>query len=139
MCHLTGNDTLLHSWSSLEGSIRMSIMFAGVDRALKNMDVERHIEIVDAIESGDAVQAPRPPCVITWHGAAVFWSTGRPRALSWCDAVNTDTPLRRSRPPRRRSATDDSGSVNASTMHPARPTDGNHRAPSVSAEALAIA
>ena len=42
MCHLTGNETLLHSWSSLEGNIRMSIMFAGVDRALKNMDVERH-------------------------------------------------------------------------------------------------
>ena len=42
MCHLTGNETLLHSWSSLEGSIRMSIMFAGVDRALKNMDAKRH-------------------------------------------------------------------------------------------------
>ena len=53
MCHLSGNETLLHSWSSLEGSIRMSIMYAGVDRALKNMDVKRHSEIVDAIESGD--------------------------------------------------------------------------------------
>ncbi len=31
----------------------MSIMFAGVDRALKNMDAKRHLEIVDAIESGD--------------------------------------------------------------------------------------
>ena len=57
MCHLTGNETLLHSWSSLEGSIRMSIMYAGVDRALKNMDVKRHSEIVDAIESGDADKA----------------------------------------------------------------------------------
>ncbi|HUO40663.1 MAG TPA: GntR family transcriptional regulator [Mycobacterium sp.] len=54
ICQLTGNDTLLHSWSSLEGSIRMSIMFAGVDRAIKNMDARRHHEIVDAIESGDA-------------------------------------------------------------------------------------
>ena len=27
---LTGNETLLHSWSWLEGSIRMSIMFAGM-------------------------------------------------------------------------------------------------------------
>jgi DNA-binding GntR family transcriptional regulator len=53
MCHLTGNETLLHQWLSLEGSIRMSIMFAGVDRALKNMDTKRHFEIVDAIESGD--------------------------------------------------------------------------------------
>jgi DNA-binding GntR family transcriptional regulator len=57
MVQLTGNETLLHSWSSLEGSIRMSIMFAGVDRALKNMDARRHLEIVDAIESGDATTA----------------------------------------------------------------------------------
>lgn len=57
MCHLSGNETLLHSWSSLEGSIRMSIMFAGVDRALKNMDAKRHSDIVDAIESGDADMA----------------------------------------------------------------------------------
>src|SRR6476469_8759524 len=53
MCQLTGNETLLHQWTSLEGSIRMSIMFAGVDRAIKNMDAKRHLEIVDAIESGD--------------------------------------------------------------------------------------
>jgi DNA-binding GntR family transcriptional regulator len=57
MCHLTGNETLLHQWTSLEGSIRMSIMFAGVDRALKNMDAKRHYDIVDAIESGDADNA----------------------------------------------------------------------------------
>jgi DNA-binding GntR family transcriptional regulator len=57
MCHLSGNETLLHSWSSLEGSIRMSIMFAGVDRALKNMDAKRHHEIVDAIESGEVDKA----------------------------------------------------------------------------------
>jgi DNA-binding GntR family transcriptional regulator len=57
MCRLSGNETLLHSWSSLEGSIRMSIMYAGVDRALKNMDARRHLDIVDAIESGDAVKA----------------------------------------------------------------------------------
>jgi DNA-binding GntR family transcriptional regulator len=54
MCQLTGNETLLHQWSSLEGSIRMSIMFAGVDRAIKNMDAKRHMDIVDAIEAGDA-------------------------------------------------------------------------------------
>jgi DNA-binding GntR family transcriptional regulator len=57
LCQLTGNVTLLHSWSSLEGSIRMSIMYAGVDRALKNMDAKRHYDIVDAIESGDAAKA----------------------------------------------------------------------------------
>ncbi|WP_448470078.1 GntR family transcriptional regulator [Mycolicibacterium sp. XJ870] len=54
MCQLCGNETLLHSWSSLEGSIRMSIMYAGVERALRNMDAKRHLEIVEAIESGDA-------------------------------------------------------------------------------------
>ena len=57
MCQLAGNETLLHLWSSLGGSIRMSITFAGVDRALKNMDAKRHHEIVDAIESGDADKA----------------------------------------------------------------------------------
>jgi DNA-binding GntR family transcriptional regulator len=54
MCRLTGNETLLHSWESLEGSIRMSIMFAGVERAVSNMSVDRHYDIVTAIESGDA-------------------------------------------------------------------------------------
>jgi DNA-binding FadR family transcriptional regulator len=57
LCQLSGNETLLHSWSSLEGSIRMSIMFAGVERAVKNMDAKRHSDIVDAIESGDAAVA----------------------------------------------------------------------------------
>ncbi|HSN35074.1 MAG TPA: GntR family transcriptional regulator [Arthrobacter sp.] len=57
MCRLTGNETLLHSWESLEGSIRMSIMFAGVERAVSNMSVDRHFDIVTAIESGDALLA----------------------------------------------------------------------------------
>lgn len=54
LCRLTGNETLLHSWESLEGSIRMSIMFAGQDKGVKNMSVDRHNEIVDAVETGDA-------------------------------------------------------------------------------------
>ena len=54
LCRLTGNETLLHSWESLEGSIRMSIMFAGVERAVSNMSVDRHYDIVTAIESGDS-------------------------------------------------------------------------------------
>ena len=33
LCRLTGNETLVHSWTSLEGSIRMSIMWAGKSRA----------------------------------------------------------------------------------------------------------
>ena len=57
MCALTGNETLLHTWQGLEGSIRMSIMFAGTERAVGNMDVSRHHEIVDAIASGDSDRA----------------------------------------------------------------------------------
>ena len=57
MCALTGNSTLVHAWESVAGSIRMSIMFAGVDRAIKNMDAKRHHDIVDAIESGDTNRA----------------------------------------------------------------------------------
>lgn len=49
----TGNATLLHQWTQLEGSIRMSIMFAGAERAMSNMDVDRHREIVDAIDAAD--------------------------------------------------------------------------------------
>ncbi|MBT2513851.1 GntR family transcriptional regulator [Arthrobacter sp. ISL-30] len=54
LCQLTGNETLLHSWNSLEGSIRMSIMFAGLEKGVSNMSVERHRDIVTAIETGDA-------------------------------------------------------------------------------------
>ncbi|NQX13820.1 GntR family transcriptional regulator [Microbacteriaceae bacterium VKM Ac-2855] len=49
----TGNATLVSSWEALEGSIRMSIMYGGFERATTNMSIERHREIVDAIESGD--------------------------------------------------------------------------------------
>ena len=57
LCRLTGNDTLLHTWESLEGSIRMSIMFAGTERAIRNMNIARHKAILDAIASGDAAVA----------------------------------------------------------------------------------
>lgn len=45
LCRLSGSETLLHSWESLEGSIRMSIMFAGLERATRNMSVGRHHDI----------------------------------------------------------------------------------------------
>lgn len=57
LCRLSGNRTLLHAWLALEGSIRMSILFSGVERATRNMTVARHEEIVGAIESGDPVRA----------------------------------------------------------------------------------
>lgn len=59
LCRLTGNEPLLHAWEQLEGSIRMSIMWGGKERGLKNMDVERHARIVDAIASADAELAAR--------------------------------------------------------------------------------
>lgn len=57
MCRLTGNETLLHAWTALESSIQMSVTNSGIDRAVRNMDVSRHLEIVDAIASGDPAQA----------------------------------------------------------------------------------
>jgi DNA-binding GntR family transcriptional regulator len=57
MCELTENDTLLRAWNALAGSIQMSIVAAGLERALRNMDVGRHLEIVDAIASGDGDRA----------------------------------------------------------------------------------
>lgn len=54
LCRLTGNDSLLYSWESLEGSIRMSIMFGGLEKGVKNMSGDRHRDIVAAIETGDA-------------------------------------------------------------------------------------
>ena len=50
----------------------MSIMFAGVDKALKNMDAERHSDIVDAIESGDAEKAAASVESI-WRAPQQFW------------------------------------------------------------------
>jgi DNA-binding FadR family transcriptional regulator len=57
LCQLTGNAMLLHSWQSLEGSIRMSFMWAGMERAVGNMRVDRHTTIVDVIAAGDAAAA----------------------------------------------------------------------------------
>jgi len=57
LCRLSGNPTLLHTWESLEGSIRMSIMHSGIERAVRNMDVQRHYDIVTAIEAGDPDEA----------------------------------------------------------------------------------
>lgn len=57
LCQLTGNTTLLHSWRSLEGAMRMSFMWAGLERAAGNMRVDRHAALVDAIEGVDAAEA----------------------------------------------------------------------------------
>lgn len=54
LCQLTDNAMLMHSWQALEGNIRMSIMWAGTERATGNMRVDRHSALVDVIETGDA-------------------------------------------------------------------------------------
>jgi DNA-binding GntR family transcriptional regulator len=57
LCQLSKNSTLLHTWKSLEGSIRMSFMWAGMEKAVGNMRVDRHAGLVDAITTGDPAQA----------------------------------------------------------------------------------
>lgn len=57
LCALTGNEILLRAWTSLETSILMSITNAGIDRAVRNMNVQRHLDIVDAIAGGDEERA----------------------------------------------------------------------------------
>lgn len=57
LVHSADNGALAHQWNSLEGSIRMCIMYSGVERAVRNMTPERHYDIVDAIETGDAAKA----------------------------------------------------------------------------------
>ncbi len=53
------NETLIRAWTALAASIQMSIVAAGLDRAVQNMDVPRHLDIVEAIASGnpDAARA----------------------------------------------------------------------------------
>jgi DNA-binding GntR family transcriptional regulator len=57
LVRISGNRTLLHAWIALEGSIRMSLLFSGIERATRNMTVARHDEIVDAITSGEPARA----------------------------------------------------------------------------------
>ena len=57
LCTLSGNAALLRSWEGLAGAIRMSIMFAGADRAMTNMSVPRHQALVDAVAAGDPDKA----------------------------------------------------------------------------------
>jgi DNA-binding GntR family transcriptional regulator len=64
LCRLTGNETLVRSWEFLSGHVRVTVMHAGPERALHNMNVNRHSPIVDAIEAGDEQVARR---IITEH------------------------------------------------------------------------
>ena len=53
MCELSGNATLLQTWRAVSGLARAAITAAGAETALHNMAYERHLPIVELIESGD--------------------------------------------------------------------------------------
>lgn len=59
ICELTGNTTLVGSWSHLMGQIRMMIISAGPDRAMDRMLYEEHLPIAAAIRSGDEAAVRR--------------------------------------------------------------------------------
>lgn len=59
LCAFSRNDTLIRSWEGLTGMIRLSITQFGIDRARRNVDAARHLEIVRAIETGDPEHAAR--------------------------------------------------------------------------------
>lgn len=45
LCRASGNEQLLKTWEQISGVVRMSIMFAGVERARQNVAVARHREV----------------------------------------------------------------------------------------------
>lgn len=51
LCRLSGNAALLDSWEALAGLVRMSILFAGPEKAMANMLPARHAQIVDSMAS----------------------------------------------------------------------------------------
>ncbi|MGK3957544.1 GntR family transcriptional regulator [Arthrobacter sp. R4] len=54
LCQLAGNKTLLHSWTSLEGSRRLSVVFGTLEMGSARMSPKRYRDIVIGIETGDA-------------------------------------------------------------------------------------
>jgi DNA-binding GntR family transcriptional regulator len=59
LCRLAGNSMLVEAWRNLEGRIRVAIMSGGPDRAPRMMSWDRHVPIIDAIETGDLAEAVR--------------------------------------------------------------------------------
>lgn len=50
LCRVTGNEQLLKTWEQISGVVRMSIMFAGVDKARQNVAVTRHREVTEMLQ-----------------------------------------------------------------------------------------
>ncbi|MFC0336836.1 DNA-binding transcriptional regulator, GntR family [Kushneria avicenniae] len=59
LCELSGNPVLLSSWLALEGPIRITIMHAGLERALHNMSADRHDNLLDVIAQRDPAHIER--------------------------------------------------------------------------------
>lgn len=57
LCELTGNETLVQSWEHISGLTRATISRSGQELALRNIDWQRHVPIVDAIEAADVDRA----------------------------------------------------------------------------------
>src|SRR5690625_4333583 len=51
LCRVSGNQPLLQSWEQISGVVRMSIMFAGAERARRNVAAQRHQEVIDVIDT----------------------------------------------------------------------------------------
>lgn len=49
LCRVSSNEQLLASWGQISGTVRMSIMFAGAEKAEQNVSVARHREVTEMI------------------------------------------------------------------------------------------
>lgn len=58
LCTASGNAPLLRSWEQISGIVRMSIMYAGAEKASVNTSVPRHREVIEMIrECPDGLEA----------------------------------------------------------------------------------
>ena len=49
LCRASGNEQLLKTWEQIAGVVRMSIMYAGAERAQRNVAVARHREVTELL------------------------------------------------------------------------------------------
>ncbi|ARS52201.1 GntR family transcriptional regulator [Kushneria konosiri] len=59
LCELSDNPVLLSSWLALEGPIRITVMHAGLERALHNMSADRHDHLLNVIAQRDPTHIER--------------------------------------------------------------------------------
>lgn len=59
LCELSGNATLLQSWQRVAGLARAALTSGGLDVAVANMSIDRHMPLVDILTEGDPDAARR--------------------------------------------------------------------------------